>query len=105
MAEVPTILPFSELADKKEDILKLCCEKNEPVYLTDEGRGDVVLMSRKLYEKLVSEAAKSADVLKQDDKKNSGIKEEKPDEGIKKLPLEDVMYILKQQIKKEKFVK
>lgn len=48
---MPQILPIKELRDTNE-ISKLCHAKDEPIFVTKNGYGDLVVMSIKTYEKL-----------------------------------------------------
>ena len=50
MPAVPQIRPVSDLRNKFRDISKSVHESNEPVYLTRNGRGDMVVMSLEAYE-------------------------------------------------------
>jgi len=50
MPVVPKIRPVSDLRNKFKDISKTVHESNEPVYLTKNGRGDMVVMSIDAYE-------------------------------------------------------
>jgi len=51
MPAIPRIRPVSDLRNKFSDISKAIHESNEPVYLTRNGRGDMVVMSLEAYEK------------------------------------------------------
>jgi prevent-host-death family protein len=51
MPAIPTIRPISDLRNKFSDISRAVHESNEPVYLTKNGRGDMVVMSLEAYEK------------------------------------------------------
>ena len=50
MPEVPKIRPISDLRNKFSDISRAVHESNAPVYLTRNGRGDMVVMSLETYE-------------------------------------------------------
>ena len=50
MPAIPKIHPISDLRNKFSDISKAVHESNEPVYLTKNGRGDMVVMSMEAYE-------------------------------------------------------
>jgi prevent-host-death family protein len=54
---MPIIKPISSLRNKTREIAALCHEKDEPVYLTTNGEGDLVVMSIEHYEKLSSKIA------------------------------------------------
>jgi prevent-host-death family protein len=49
---MPIIKPISSLRNHSRDIASLCHEKDEPVYLTTNGEGDLVVMSIEHYERL-----------------------------------------------------
>jgi prevent-host-death family protein len=49
---VPIIKPISSLRNQTRNIAALCHEQDEPVYLTKNGEGDLVVMSIEHYEKL-----------------------------------------------------
>ncbi|MCL2480391.1 MAG: type II toxin-antitoxin system Phd/YefM family antitoxin [Spirochaetaceae bacterium] len=51
MPTVPKIRPISDLRNKFSDISKAVHESSEPVFLTRNGRGDMVVMSLEAYEK------------------------------------------------------
>ncbi|GHV31330.1 antitoxin [Spirochaetia bacterium] len=50
MPSIPHIRPVSELRNKFSEISRQVHETNEPVYLTKNGRGDMVVMSMEAYE-------------------------------------------------------
>ena len=50
MPAAPTIRPISDLRNKFSDISLAVHESNAPVYLTKNGRGDMVVMSLETYE-------------------------------------------------------
>jgi len=50
MPTVPRIRPVSDLRNKFNDISNTVHESNEPVYLTKNGRGYMVVMSFEAYE-------------------------------------------------------
>ena len=56
MPAVPKIRPISDLRNKFKDISKAVHESNEPVYLTKNGRGDMVVMSLETYEQNIFES-------------------------------------------------
>ena len=49
---MPKILPSSDLRNKYAEISNFCNTSNEPVFLTKNGTGDLVLMSHAAYEEL-----------------------------------------------------
>ena len=46
---MPRIIPIRDLKDTAA-ISQMCSESNEPIYITKNGYGDMVLMSMKAYE-------------------------------------------------------
>lgn len=56
MPVIPEIRPVSDLRNKFSDISKMVHETNEPVYLTKNGRGDMVVMSLEAYEQNLFES-------------------------------------------------
>ena len=53
---VPKIRPVSDLRNKFSDISRAVHESNEPVYLTKNGKGDMVVMSLEAYEQNLFES-------------------------------------------------
>jgi len=51
MPVIPKIRPVSDLRNNFSDISRVVHETNEPVFLTKNGRGDMVVMSLEAYEK------------------------------------------------------
>ena len=49
---MPIIKPISSLRNQTRDIASLCHEQDEPVYLTRNGEGDLVVVSIEHYERL-----------------------------------------------------
>jgi PHD/YefM family antitoxin component YafN of YafNO toxin-antitoxin module len=49
---MPIIKSISSLRNRTRDIASLCHQHDEPVYLTTNGEGDLVVMSIKHYERL-----------------------------------------------------
>ena len=56
MPATPKIRPISDLRNKFSDISKAVHESHEPVYLTKNGRGDMVVMSLEAYEQNLFES-------------------------------------------------
>ena len=56
MPTVPKIRPISDLRNKFKDISKTVHDSNEPVFLTRNGRGDMVVMSLEAYEQNLFES-------------------------------------------------
>lgn len=49
---MPSIRPSSDLRNKYNEISEFCHEKNEPVYITKNGKGDLAVMSIETFELL-----------------------------------------------------
>ena len=49
---MPTIRPSSDLRNKYNEISEFCHTYNEPVFITKNGAGDLVVMSNAEYERL-----------------------------------------------------
>ena len=56
MPAVPMIRPVSDLRNKFSDISKEVHKTNEPIFLTKNGRGDMVVMSLDAYEQNLFES-------------------------------------------------
>lgn len=50
---MPNIRPSADLRNKYNEISDFCHQYDEPVYITKNGTGDLVVMSIETYEKLV----------------------------------------------------
>jgi len=48
---MPNIRPISDLKNNANDISEFCRKEREPVYITKNGTGDMVIMSIEEYEK------------------------------------------------------
>jgi prevent-host-death family protein len=48
---MPNIRPVSDLRNKTREISRLCHERDEPVFITKDGEGDLVVMSLAAYER------------------------------------------------------
>jgi prevent-host-death family protein len=51
---MPTIRPVSDLRNNFNDISEICHSGNEPVFITKQGKEDMVVMSHAHYEKLIN---------------------------------------------------
>lgn len=49
---MPSIRPSSDLRNKYNEVSEFCHKHTEPVYITKNGQGDLVVMSIETYEKL-----------------------------------------------------
>ncbi|NMA68509.1 MAG: type II toxin-antitoxin system Phd/YefM family antitoxin [Desulfitobacterium sp.] len=48
---MPVIKPISDLRNNFNEISEICHKEGEPVFITKNGQGDLVVMSMALYEK------------------------------------------------------
>ena len=51
---MPIIRSISSLRNRTRDVASICHEQDEPVYLTTNGEGDLVVMSIEHYERLIA---------------------------------------------------
>jgi prevent-host-death family protein len=51
---MPIIRPISDLRNRATEISELCHSENQPVFITKNGKGDMVVMSQAHYEHLNS---------------------------------------------------
>ncbi len=58
------IKPSSDLKNNYNEISNLCHEHNEPVYITENGKNDLVVMSLETYEDLADNSGLQGDGLK-----------------------------------------
>ena len=49
---MPLIRPISDLRNRSQEISDLCHSTDQPVFITRNGRGDMVVMSHTHYERL-----------------------------------------------------
>ena len=49
---MPQIIPIKELKNTSE-ISEMCHDSDEPIYVTKNGYGDIVIMSMELYEQTI----------------------------------------------------
>ena len=74
---MPQIIPIKELRNTNE-ISRICHEKDEPIFVTKNGYGDMVLMSMETYERnmartdLLNKIAEGEEDLKRGDILESG---------------------------------
>jgi prevent-host-death family protein len=51
-AAVPVIKPISDLRNRAKEISDICHRRDEPVFITRNGEGDLVVLSQAHYERL-----------------------------------------------------
>ena len=49
--DMPTIRPISDLRNKSSEIEEVCHETGEPIFITKNGEGNLVVMSLAAYER------------------------------------------------------
>jgi prevent-host-death family protein len=49
---MPVIKPISDLRNRAKELSRLCHSSEEPIFITKNGEGDMVLMSLASYERL-----------------------------------------------------
>ncbi len=79
------IKPISDLRNKSSEISKLVHESHEPVYITKNGEGDMVLLSIKEYRKMLLEKEMMMKLAVAEQEYANGEKGKDADEVIKKL--------------------
>jgi len=57
---VPIIKSISSLRNRTREIATICHDQDEPVYLTTNGEGDLVVMSIEHYERLKAQRCSSS---------------------------------------------
>jgi len=87
---MPIIRPVSDLRNNFNEISELCHRENEPVFVTRQGKGDMVVMSHAHYEMLINLLELYQKLGEAEAMDASG------DEGI---PHRDMMSRLKERIK------
>lgn len=51
---MPLIRPISDLRNRASEISELCHNEDQPIFITKNGKGDLVVMSQAHYERLHS---------------------------------------------------
>jgi len=49
---MPIIRPISDLRNRAHEISELCQQENQPVFITKNGQGELVVMSREHFEQM-----------------------------------------------------
>ena len=86
---MPIIKPISDLRNKFNEISDICHNEGEPVFITKNGEGDLVVMSLATYERQKT-------LLELYEKLSEAEYESKS--GVAKISHEDVMKKLRQKI-------
>jgi len=85
---MPHIRSSTDLRDSYSEISALCHESREPIFITENGQGDLAVMSIEAYEMLSGKL----ELYRLLDEGKAAIK------AGKKRPLEDVMKDIRQEI-------
>lgn len=77
MHEIPQIIPIKDLKNTSE-ISDMCHKTDEPIYITKNGYGDMVIMSIESYENIMRQFAIYGDIqISEKQLKNGQIKDAK----------------------------
>ena len=90
---MPIIKPISDLRNNFSEISELCHREGQPVFITKNGTGDLVVMSIAKYEQLEAQL---------DLYQKLGVAQYESISGGKRYSHEDVMISLRQKINEEK---
>jgi prevent-host-death family protein len=90
---MPVIKPISDLRNRSKEISKLAHSLDEPIYITKNGEGDLVLMSMDHYSKLQLKLNLIAKL---------SIAQDQMAAGDKGRPLSSVMKDIKKKIRDKK---
>lgn len=52
---MPLIRPISDLRNRANEISRICHSENQPIFITKNGKGDMVVMSQAHYERIYSQ--------------------------------------------------
>jgi len=98
--DMPKILPIKELKNTAE-ISELCHDSSEPIYITKNGYGDMVIMSMETYEELTKRLEAYHDFLKSGEKSETEENQGK-DTKLKVLTMDEIKVAVKTQLDKYK---
>ncbi len=90
---MPIIKPISDLRNKSNEISKLANDSNEPIYITKNGEGDLVVMSMNHYSKMQ---------LKLDLLSKLSVAQKQKSSGDKGISLKQVMTKIRSMINEQK---
>jgi len=82
---MPTIKPISDLRNNFNQISEICHKDGEPVFITKNGQGDLVVMSIALYEKQQALLELYQKLGEAEAQSNSGVKRISHDDLMKTL--------------------
>lgn len=115
------IIPISQLQDNPFEVSRNCHAQHEPIFVTKDGYGDMVIMSFDDYEELKIKADKNSAMkkivesqavpsiddsvdTKELDKVPEREKNQTEDSDFEKIPVEDVIKILKDQVDRNRTI-
>lgn len=105
-----SIIPISKLQDDPYKISKQLHSQKDPIFITKDGYGDMVLMSFDSYENLKMQAEQKAALSKigssnvtidHDNDHEERSKQPLEKDNLEKLPIEDVLKILKDEVERQ----
>lgn len=105
-----SIIPISKLQDDPYKVSKQLHSQKDPIFITKDGYGDMVLMSFDSYEELKMQAEQKTALSKIgssnisinfDDNREEGDKVSIDKDNLEKLPMEDVLKILKNEVERQ----
>jgi prevent-host-death family protein len=71
---MPIIRPITDLRNHSNEISELCKQENEPVFITRNGRGELVVMSQERYETMEKRMKLYAELGVAEAEERAGIK-------------------------------
>lgn len=81
---MPRIIPIDDLKNTS-DISDMCHKKDEPIYITKNGYGDMVLMSIEMYEETMKQVDLSRSIeISKEQARNGQVRENRESIDMKK---------------------
>lgn len=81
---MPRIIPIDDLKNTS-DISDMCHKKDEPIYITKNGYGDMVLMSIEMYEETMKQVDLSRSIeISKEQARNGQVRESRESLDMKK---------------------
>jgi prevent-host-death family protein len=71
---MPIIKPISDLRNKSKEISRLTHKENEPIFITKNGEGDMVIMSMQRYRNMQKQLEIYRKLVEAETRKSSGEK-------------------------------
>jgi len=82
---MPVIKPISDLRNNFKEISQLCHDDGKPIYLTKNGKGDLVVLSVAAYEKQLALLELYQKLAEAEEQSDSKIKRSSHEEVIRRL--------------------